>query len=154
MNISLFNNFCLIAFYSETKVEEQFRLELKRVTKSTNKTWHNERKQRFKTKDVLYTVVENHVTGHALPMWVCYCHTQRAETYLVNQETVLARRGHKHIPGKSMSKGTLDGLFYLLKYDFSTTFEQFMDSIGNIKFEYASGYKPSDDPWFPRYPSS
>ena len=154
MNISLFNNFCLIAFYSETEVEEQFRLELKRVTKSTNKTWHNERKQRFKTKDVLYTVVENRVTGHALPMWVCYCHTQRAETYLVNQETVLARRRHKHIPGKSMSKGTLDGLFYLLKYDFSTTFEQFMDSIGNIKFEYASGYKPSDDPWFPRYPSS
>ena len=53
-----------------------------------------------------------------------------------------------------MSKGTLDGLFYLPKYDFSMTFEQFMDSIANIKFEYASGYKLSDDPWFPRYPSS
>ena len=53
-----------------------------------------------------------------------------------------------------MSKGTLDSLLYLPKYDFSMTFEQFMDSIGNIKFEYASGHKPSDNPWFPRYPSS
>ena len=53
-----------------------------------------------------------------------------------------------------MSKGTLDSLLYLPKYDFSMTFKQFMDSIGNIKFESASGYKPSDDPWFPRYPSS
>ena len=58
-------------------------------------------------------------------MWVHYSNTQRA-----------------------------DGLFYLLKYDFSMTSEQFMDSIGNIKFEYASDYKPLDDPWFPRYPSS
>ena len=61
---------------------------------------------------------------------------------------------HKDIPVKSMSKGTLDRLFYLLKYDFSTTFQQFMDNIGNIKFEYAPGYKPSDQPWFPRYSSS
>ena len=53
-----------------------------------------------------------------------------------------------------MLQGTLDGLFYLPKYDFSMTFELFMDSIGNIKFEYASDYKPSDIPWFPRYPSS
>ena len=81
MSISLFTFqqlCCLIAFYSESAVEEQFRLELRRVTKSTNKKWHSERKQRFKTKDILYTVVEDHVTGHALPMWVCYSHTQRA----------------------------------------------------------------------------
>ena len=145
---------CLVSFHSESEVEEHLRLELKRVTERANKKWHSERKQRLKTKDVPYTVVENLVTGHALHKWVHYSHTQREETYLVNQETILARRRHKQIPVKSMSKGTLDGLFYLPKYDFSTTFEQFMDSIGNIQFEYASDYTPSDDPWFPRYPSS
>ena len=157
MSISLFTFqqlCCLIVFCSESEVEEKLRLELKRVTKRANKKWHSERKQRFKTKHKLYTVVETCVTEHAMPMWVSYSLTQRAETYLVNQETILARRRHKQIPVKSMSKGTLDGLFYPLKYDFSTTFEQFMDSIGNIKFEYASDYTPSDNPWFSRYPST
>ena len=69
----------LFAFYSDSDVEEQFRLELRKVTKSANKKWHSERKQRFETKDILYTVVENRVTGHALPMWVRYSHTQRTD---------------------------------------------------------------------------
>ena len=79
-------------------------------------------------------------------MWVCYSKTPTAETYLLNQETVLVGRRLKDIPVKSMSKGTLDGLFYLPKYDFSTPLEEFMDTIGNMKFEYPADY--------PRYPST
>ena len=123
-------------------------LELKIVTKRANKKWHSERKQRFKTKDVLYTVVENRVTGHAMPMWVHYSKHQQ-QTYLLNQETILVARRLNDIPVKSMSKGTLDGLFYLPKYDFSTPFEEFMDTIGNMKFEYPADYKPCDIPWYP-----
>ena len=58
------------------------------------------------------------------------------------------------MPVKSMSKGTRDGLFYLPKYDFSTPFEEFMDTIGNMKFEYPADYKPCDVPWYPQYPST
>ena len=87
-------------------------------------------------------------------MWICYSDTPQAESYLVTQESDLHGRRYKDIPVKSMSTGTLDGLFYLQKYDFSTTFEQFMDSIINIKFEYDLDYKPGNDPWFPRYPGS
>ena len=103
--------------YSDSELEEQLTLELKKVTKRANKKWRSERKQRFKTKDVLYTLVENCVTGHAMPMWVRYSKTQTAETYLLNQETILVGRRLKDIPVKSMSKGTLDGFFYLPKYD-------------------------------------
>ena len=84
-----------------------------------------------------------------MPMWVCYSKTPTAETYLLNQETILVGRRLKDIPVKSMSQDTLDGLFYLPKYDFSTPFEEFMDTIGNMKFEYPDDYKPCDVPLYP-----
>ena len=87
-------------------------------------------------------------------MWVCYSKTPTAETYCLNQETILAGRRLKDIPVKSMSQGTLDGLFYLPKYDFSTPFEEFMGTIGNMKCEYPDDYKPRDVPWYHRYPST
>ena len=89
-----------------------------------------------------------------MPMWVHYSKTLTAETYLLNQETILVGRRLKDIPVKSMSKGTLDGLFYLPKYDFSTPFEEFMDTIGNMKFEYPTDCKPCDVPLYPRYLST
>ena len=78
-------------------------------------------------------------------MWVHYSDTPQAESYLVTQESDLRGRRYMDIPVKTMSTGTLDGIFYLPKYDFGTTFNQFMDNIINIKFEYYLNYKPGND---------